>query len=90
MRMRDLAESVIVSKSRLSHQVARLEADGLVRREACSEDRRGSWAVLGDRGHDVLLAAAPHHVRLVRASIFDRLTRDEAAEFGRLLALIEG
>ena len=45
LRMSDLASRTLSSKSRLSHQVSRMEQDGLVRREECLEDRRGAWAV---------------------------------------------
>ena len=50
LRMRELAERVYESKSRLSHHVGRLEAKGLVRREACPSDGRGLNAVLTDEG----------------------------------------
>jgi DNA-binding MarR family transcriptional regulator len=89
MRMRSLAETVIVSKSRLSHQVARLERDGYVRREDCVEDRRGFWAVLTDKGAEVLRAAAPGHVAQVREYLFDRLTDAQVAEFGEIMAVLE-
>lgn len=61
MRMRVLAETVIVSRSRLSHQIARLEREGHVRREHCEDDRRGLWAVLTERGASALDRAAPGH-----------------------------
>ncbi|GAA3975779.1 MarR family transcriptional regulator [Thermobifida alba] len=89
MRMRSLADTVIVSKSRLSHQVARLERDGYVRREDCVEDRRGFWAVLTDKGAEVLRAAAPGHVAQVREYVFDRLTDTQVAEFGAIMAVLE-
>ena len=50
MRMRDLASSVILSRSGLTRLVDRLEADGLLRRESCSSDARGAFAVLTDTG----------------------------------------
>lgn len=88
-RMRGLADTVIVSKSRLSHQVARLERDGLVRRETCEEDRRGSWAVLTEAGEKALRAAAPDHVTRVRECLFDRLSAEQAAQFGEILGILE-
>ncbi|MEY9213016.1 MarR family transcriptional regulator [Thermobifida halotolerans] len=89
MRMRSLADTVIVSKSRLSHQVARLERDGYVRRESCVEDRRGFWAVLTEEGAKVLRAAAPGHVAQVREHLFDRLTEEQVARFGEIMAVLE-
>ena len=77
MRMRDLAESVIVSKSRLSHQIARLERDGHVRRENCEDDRRGLWAVLTEEGTAALGRAAPGHATRVRSLMFDRLSPEQ-------------
>ncbi|WP_107491581.1 MarR family winged helix-turn-helix transcriptional regulator [Thermobifida fusca] len=89
MRMRTLAETVLVSKSRLSHQVARLERDGYVRREDCVEDRRGFWAVLTDKGAEVLRAAAPGHVAQVREYLFGRLTDEQTAQLRDILAVLE-
>lgn len=77
MRMRNLADTVIVSKSRLSHQIARLERDGHVRREPCSDDRRGFWAVLTEEGAAALREAAPGHAARVRSLVFDRLTSEQ-------------
>ncbi|MFD3688820.1 MarR family winged helix-turn-helix transcriptional regulator [Nocardiopsis sp. NPDC058631] len=90
MRMRVLADSVIVSKSRLSHQVARLERDGYVRREHCDDDRRGLWAVLEDKGARVLDDAAPGHAVRVRSLIFDRLTRDQVRQLAAVIDALEG
>lgn len=86
LRMSELADSVIVSKSRLTHQIGRLERDGYVRRENCVEDRRGFWAVLTPKGEHSLAAAAPGHVAQVRGLLFDRITEDDAA---RLLEILE-
>ncbi|TDQ52578.1 MarR family winged helix-turn-helix transcriptional regulator [Actinorugispora endophytica] len=89
MRMRSLADTVIVSKSRLSHQVTRLEKDGYVRRESCEEDRRGSWAVLTPEGLKALRGAAPGHVSEVRANLFDRLTDEQVDSLGEIMAVLE-
>ena len=75
LRMSELAEASLSSRSRLSHAIARLEAAGWVRRESCPSDRRGSSAVLTDEGYAVLQAAAPDHVESVRAHLFDQLYR---------------
>jgi DNA-binding MarR family transcriptional regulator len=74
MRMSELAEASLSSRSRLSHAIARLEAAGWVRRDSCPSDRRGSIAVLTDEGYRVLQAAAPSHVDSVRAHLFDQLS----------------
>ena len=74
LRMSQLADSALSSRSRLSHAVARLEAAGWVRRRSCAEDRRGSFAELTDAGLAKLEEAAPGHVEAVRADLLDALT----------------
>ncbi|MFP5318978.1 MAG: MarR family winged helix-turn-helix transcriptional regulator [Acidimicrobiia bacterium] len=73
MRMSELADQALVSRSRLSHAVSRLESQGLLRREACETDRRGTFAVLTDEGFARLEAVAPGHVAEVRRLLFDHL-----------------
>lgn len=82
IRMSDLAELTLSSRSRLSHQIDRMERDGLVLREVCTEDRRGYFAVLSDRGWDTLVAAAPDHVASVRRHLVDVLTSEQFTDLG--------
>ena len=77
MRMSDLAAATLQSKSRLSHQITRMENAGLVRRENCESDRRGLYAVLTDQGWRTMREVAPHHVESVRAHFIDLLSSDE-------------
>ena len=72
-RMQDLAEAVHLSQSALSRVVARLEADGLVVRAMCAEDRRGIFACLTDAGRERYAAARPAH-RAVLAEALGGLT----------------
>ena len=88
LRMSELAERSLSSRSRLSHQVSRMEAAGLVRREDCSEDRRGQWAVMTEQGWATIQAAAPDHVESVRAHLVDQLTAAEFAALGRACAKV--
>lgn len=74
MRMTDLARITLQSKSRLSHQITRMERAGLVRRENCESDRRGLYAVLTEQGWDTMRKVAPHHVASVRANFIGLLT----------------
>jgi len=60
-RMQELADAVHLSQSALSRVVARLEADGLVRRGMCPEDRRGIIACMTDSGLERYEAARPTH-----------------------------
>jgi len=73
MRMSELADRCLSSRSRLSHAVSRLEERGWVRRQVCAEDGRGQLAVLTDEGFAALEAAAPVHVEGVRTHLFDQL-----------------
>jgi DNA-binding MarR family transcriptional regulator len=77
LRMSQLADSSLSSRSRLSHAVARLEAAGWVRRRACDEDRRGSFAELTPEGLAKLDEAARGHVEAVRTNLFDALSREQ-------------
>jgi DNA-binding MarR family transcriptional regulator len=93
LRMSELADATQSSRSRLSHAVARLEAEGWTRREDCPTDRRGALAVLTDKGFAALEGAAPLHVESVRQHLFDQLTRrqqDQLREIcDQLLAHLE-
>ncbi|MBC9727876.1 MarR family winged helix-turn-helix transcriptional regulator [Streptomyces sp. TRM68367] len=80
LRMTDLAERLKITRSRLTYAVARLEKDGLVGRENCRWDKRGSLAVLTDEGVKVLERAAPGHVEAVRTTLFDRLTPEQVGQ----------
>jgi DNA-binding MarR family transcriptional regulator len=88
LRMSDLADARFSSRSRLSHAVARLEANGWVRREACPTDKRGAWAVLTPAGFTALEAAAPSHVETVRQSLFDPLSPEQVEQLGEIMAAI--
>jgi len=74
LRMSELADRCLSSRSRLSHAVSRLEERGWVRRQNCAEDGRGQLAVLTDEGFAALEAAAPVHVESVRTHLFDQLS----------------
>ena len=79
LRMSQLAERCLSSRSRLSHAVSRLEERGWVRRQVCPDDGRGQLAVLTDEGFAALEAAAPVHVESVRTHLFDQLTPQQVA-----------
>ena len=79
MRMSELADRCLSSRSRLSHAVSRLEERGWVRRQVCVEDGRGQLAVLTDEGFAALQAAAPVHVESVRTHLFDQLSPEQVA-----------
>ncbi|QES52347.1 MarR family transcriptional regulator [Streptomyces venezuelae] len=76
-RISGLAERMLWSRSRLSHQLTRMEQRGLVRREDVAEDGRGAEVVLTEAGWSTIAAAAPHHVDSVRRHLIDVLTPDQ-------------
>lgn len=88
MRMSDLADRVLSSRSRLSHQVARLESEGLLRRESCEDDRRGTLCTMTDDGWNLLVRAAPSHVNSVRRHLVDVLSEEEFAAVGSSCAKV--
>jgi DNA-binding MarR family transcriptional regulator len=85
MRMSDLAASTLQSKSRLSHQITRMEKAGLVRRESCESDKRGLFAVLTDEGWKTMRGVAPHHVASVRRHFIDRMSPQDLAHLDETL-----
>ncbi|GIM89366.1 MarR family winged helix-turn-helix transcriptional regulator [Paractinoplanes toevensis] len=84
LSMSKLAKLVSSSLSRLSHVVARLEAQGWVRRERDPEDGRVQIAVLTDTGWDKLVESAPGHAEAVQQLIFDRLTPAQIRQMTKL------
>jgi DNA-binding MarR family transcriptional regulator len=85
LRMSELADRLLLSRSGVTRLVDRLVADGLVERVSCDSDRRGAWAALTDAGYERLRAAAPIHLRGVAAHFLDRLSAEELGELERLL-----
>ena len=85
LRARDLVAELAWDRSRLSHLVARMERRGLVTREECAEDARGSMVRLTDAGRAAVEGAAPEHSEAIRRYFFNPLSRDELATLGVLL-----
>ena len=85
LRARELGAEVDWERSRLSHQISRMEKRGLVTREPCADDARGSMVRLTEKGREMIEAAAPTHVENVRRLFFDPLTSDEVRLFGDFL-----
>jgi DNA-binding MarR family transcriptional regulator len=76
-RMAELADSVLLSRSGMTRLVDRLEREGLLAREDCPDDRRGSFAVLTDRGAELLERARPTHLDGVRERFLRHFGDDE-------------
>jgi DNA-binding MarR family transcriptional regulator len=77
LRMSELADSVLLSRSGLTRLVDRLERDGLLRRQRCEEDQRGWFAELTDEGRELFERARVTHLQGVRERFLSRLSRDE-------------
>ncbi|MEU4179817.1 MarR family transcriptional regulator [Streptomyces sp. NPDC026589] len=88
MRMTELARNAKITRSRLSHAIARLEKNGWVRREDCPSDKRGQNAVLTDDGYAMLRRSAPGHVEAVRQAMFDRLTPEQVSSLGEIMRVL--
>jgi DNA-binding MarR family transcriptional regulator len=94
LRMATLADSLSHSRSRVTHTVSRMEAAGLVVRDACLSDGRGVEAVMTDHGRRALEEASPTHVAGVRRMLVDLAGSDDFEAVGRVFdavtdALIE-
>lgn len=76
-RMAELAEGVLLSRSGMTRLVDRLERDGLIERDACTEDGRGMFAVLTDKGEELLSRARRTHLDGVRERFLQHFDRDE-------------
>jgi DNA-binding MarR family transcriptional regulator len=82
MRMSDLAASVILSRSGLTRLVDRLEREGLIVRESCPSDARGSFATLTPSGRRKLDAARATHLAGVRSMFVDHFSAEELEVLG--------
>jgi DNA-binding MarR family transcriptional regulator len=82
LRMTDLATRMLWSKSRLSHQIGRMESRGLVRKEDCPSDARGAFAALTPAGFAEIRRAAPAHVESVRRHFINLLNSEQLAQLG--------
>ena len=72
-----LAEALQWEKSRLSHQLARMEKRGLIERTECAEDGRGQMVGVTAAGRAAIEAAAPAHVAAVRRLFLDALSDEQ-------------
>ncbi|MFF2964074.1 MarR family winged helix-turn-helix transcriptional regulator [Streptomyces sp. NPDC057963] len=84
LRARDLQVELGWERSRLSHQISRMEKRGMVAREPCEDDARGSMVRMTAQGRAAIEGAAPQHVETVRRYFFDPLSPDEVETLGVL------
>src|SRR5512140_3465372 len=88
LRMSELADRVVLSRSGVSRLVDRLEAGGLVVRAACADDARVSWATLTPAGFARLRDASPIHLRGVETHFLARISDDEREVLVRALETV--
>jgi len=88
LRAFELARALQWEKSRLSHQLTRMQARGLIKREECPSDARGAFIVLTDAGRAAIEAAAPRHVDDVRQYFFDILTPEQIATLDEIATAV--
>ena len=84
IRMSELAESAMISKSRLSHRMKVMEKAGWVRREVCTIDKRGQFAIMTDKGWKAIVKAAPDHVASIRSRFIDHMTAKDQEDLARI------
>jgi DNA-binding MarR family transcriptional regulator len=83
LRMAELADSVLLSRSGVTRLVDRLVREGLIVRDTCESDGRGSFAVLTDKGEELLARARPTHLAGVRERFLRHFTEEELETLGR-------
>ncbi|WP_067968726.1 MarR family winged helix-turn-helix transcriptional regulator [Mycolicibacter icosiumassiliensis] len=88
LRMNELADITVTTRSGVTRAVKRLTDAGWVHQVKCEEDKRGQYAELTESGLDKLRAAAPGHVQAVRAGLFDSLSPREVELFTHSYARI--
>src|SRR5688572_21865451 len=77
LRMGELADRLLLSRSGITRLADRLEKQGLIERQRCDNDGRGYFALLTNRGRELVTAARPDHLAGVRRHFLDRLEADE-------------
>ena len=85
LRMHELAESLLLSRSAATRFVDRMEAAGLVSRESCATDGRGTFVVMTDHGRDVFRRAAPVHLAGIDRYFASNITTEEASDMAESL-----
>jgi DNA-binding MarR family transcriptional regulator len=83
LRMAELADSVLLSRSGVTRLVDRLEREGLIVRDTCTSDGRGLYAVLTDAGEAMLARARPTHLAGVRERFLKHFSEEELEQLAR-------
>ena len=89
LRMSDLADKTILSRSRLSHRIKYMEGKGWVERQKCASDKRGTWAVMTTKGWNTIVKAAPDHVASIRKRFIDQISKADQANIAAIFEKVE-
>ena len=90
LRVNTLGEILVWEKSRLSHQLTRMAARGLIERRECDVDGRGTWVLLTTEGRRTLLGAMRDHAAAIRELFLDRLEPGDGAAIAGLTTRVLG
>lgn len=85
LRLYDLGERMVLSRSNLTRLCDRLEKEGLISREQCAEDRRGLFAALTQKGAKIRRAMWPAYKRSVEQHFSAHISEKEATELAAVL-----
>ncbi|MHA7207855.1 MarR family winged helix-turn-helix transcriptional regulator [Arthrobacter sp. MDT1-65] len=88
LRMTDLADGVVYSRSGLTYQAQLLDQRGLVTRSPSPDDERSTVVAITAAGRDVLAAVFPGHIEAVRDLLFEPLGDDDAGDLARILGSV--
>jgi DNA-binding MarR family transcriptional regulator len=90
LRMGELADRLLLSRSGITRLADRLEKQGLIARERCDDDGRGYFATLTDQGRALVTAARPDHLAEVRRRFLDRLDAEDIDALGAIWQRLNG
>jgi DNA-binding MarR family transcriptional regulator len=90
LRMSELADAALLTRSGMTRLVDRLERQGLVRRERCAADGRGTYAVITDEGRERFAEARPTHIAGVRRLFLDPLKKKDQRALGEAFDTVLG
>lgn len=89
LRMGELAQRLVFLPSRLTYQVARMERQGLICREPCDDDGRGSYAAITPAGRTALRRASGSHAESIRRHLLGALDTRDVEDLSRIFAKVQ-
>jgi DNA-binding MarR family transcriptional regulator len=85
LRMAELAEHALLSRSGMTRLIDRLEREGMVSRTSCDKDGRGCYAVLTEQGRQAIDQARATYISVVRSQFLEHFSVDEMRGLAGLL-----